>query len=151
MLLPNFRQSHRLLCTAHKTEQTSRSPILTTASHSIHCWKLLLFFLCLSTASASLTHDACLHASVNSHPPTRSTSSYSYIFLVGLALLTSESFHLTKSPLVRVSLVSLNLCQGLFHMSKHFNDIWCWNLGEGEREHHSDRRKKISLRKQTKC
>lgn len=43
----------------------------------------------------------------------------------------SESFHLTKSPLVRVSLVSLNLRQGLFHMSKHFNDIWCWDVGEG--------------------
>lgn len=36
-------------------------------------------------------------------------------------------------------------------MSKHFNDIWCWNLGEGEREHHSDRRKKIESRQNARA
>ena len=108
-----------------------KSSIPITAFHFICYWKLLRFFFCLSSVSVSLTHDARLHASVNSRPPTRSSPSYSYIFLFGLASLMSESFHLTKSPLVRVSLVSLNLCQGLFHMSKHFNDIWCWDLGEG--------------------
>lgn len=108
-----------------------KSSILTTGFHFICYWKLLRFSLRLSSVSVSLTHDAHLHTSVNSRPPTHSSPSYSYIFLFGLASLMSESFHLTKSPLVHVSLVSLNLCQGLFHMSKHFNDIWCWDLGEG--------------------
>lgn len=51
--------------------------------------------------------------------------------------LMSESFHLTKSLLCPVSPVSLHLCQGPFHMSEHFNDIWCWDSRrEAQTQHH---------------
>lgn len=46
----------------------------------------------------------------------------------------SESFHLTKSLLSHGSPVSLHLCQGLFHTSEHFDDIWCWDRGREQRE-----------------
>lgn len=50
----------------------------------------------------------------------------------------SESFHLTKSLLSRLSPVSLHLCQGPFHVSEHFNDIWCWDRGREQREGHGN-------------
>jgi len=120
------RQGHRLPCTMKPRPCSGPpSPLLLSTSFTVRNRSGF------SSVSLSLARDACLHASVNSRPPPPSFPSYSYIFLFGLASLMSESFHLTKSLLVRVSLVSLNLCQDLFHMSKHFNDIWCWDLGEG--------------------
>lgn len=109
-----------------KTMLESSNP--TAAFHSICSWKLLRFSLSLLV-------------SCHSRSPARSPSR-GCIFLPGLPSLMSESFHLTKSLLGRVSPVSLHLCQGPFHTSEHFNDIWCWDGGGGsggretETQHH---------------
>lgn len=49
---------------------------------------------------------------------------YLCIFLFVLVFRMSKSFHLTKSQLAGISLVSPDFHQSLFHSSKHFNDIW---------------------------
>lgn len=92
----------------------------TAAFHSICSWKLLWFSLPLLV-------------SCHSRSPALSPSR-GCIFLPWLPWLMSESFHLTKSLLSHGSPVSLHLCQGPFHMSEHFNDIWCWDRGREQQK-----------------
>lgn len=126
------RQGHCPPCAAMKTMLESSNP--TAAFHSICSWKLLRFSLPLLV-------------SCHSRSPARSPSR-GCIFLPGLPSLMSESFHLTKSLLGRVSPVSLHLCQGPFHTSEHFNDIWCWDGGEAAA---GGRRKPNTIHSQAEC
>lgn len=107
-------------CTAMQKMLRSSNP--SAAFQSICSWKLLLFSLPSLVSCHSRSHPLPLPG---------------WILLPQFPCPMSDSFHLTKSLLCHVSPVSLHLCQGPFHMSEHFSDIWCWDRGrETQTQHH---------------